>query len=144
MARIENLTLTDAGRRRNATFTVRGTLVWEDSDASRNAAELRVSFFGQDRGEDDRLHNNVVLAVKGRSERVEEGGRDQWTLTAAGPARTDFVLVVENSNDFWPTRIFNEDKPGRDEVYAMAVARDHIDATNISAWVRSNTVTGRY
>ena len=143
MARIENLTLADAGRRRRATFTVRGTVIWEESDASRNAGELRVSFFGQDRGEDDRLHNNVALAVKGQSERIEEGP-DVWTLTAAGPARTDFVLVVQNSNDLWPTRTFNEDKPGRDEVYAMAVVRDHIDATNISAWVRSNTVTGRY
>lgn len=41
-------------------------------------------------------------------------------------------------------RDFNEDRPGRDEVYAMAVVRDNVDGTNLSEWARSNTVTGRY
>ena len=143
MARIENLQLTDAGRRRNATFTVRGTVIWEDTDASRNAMEIRVSFFGADRGDDDRLANNVAVAVKGQSDRIDEG-EAAWTITAVNPTRTDFVLVRENSNDVAWRRTFNEDRPGRDEVYAMAVVRSHIDGTNLSEWVRSNTVTGRY
>ncbi len=143
MARIENLRLADAGRRRRATFTVRGTLVWENTDASRNNAEIRVSFFGQDRGADERIANNVVVAVKGRSGRVAEG-RAVWTLSAVEPTRTDFVLLRENTNDVGAGRGFNEDRPGRDEVYAMAVIRDPADATNISEWARSNTVTGRY
>ena len=143
MARIENLQLADAGRRRNATFTVRGTVIWEDTDASRNAMEIRVSFFGADRGDDDRLANNVAVAVKGRSDRIDEGRAD-WTITAVNPTRTDFVLVRGNSNDFAWRRTFNEDRPGRDEVYALAVVRDHVDGTNLSEWVRSNTVTGRY
>lgn len=144
MARIENMRLDDAGRRREATFTVRGTVVWEASDASRNEAELRVSFFGQDSGEDDRLANNVVRIVKGNSERSEEGDHSVWTVTAAGPNRTDFTLVRENDRDWAWRRPFNEDRPGRDEVYAVAVARDRSDGTNISEWVRSNRVTGRY
>ena len=143
MARIENLQLTDAGRRRNATFTVRGTVMWEDTDASRNAMEIRVSFFGADRGDDDRLANNVAVAVKGQSDRIDEG-EAAWTITAVNPTRTDFVLVRENSNDVAWRRTFNEDRPGRDEVYAMAVVRNHVDGTNLSEWVRSNTVTGRY
>ena len=143
MARIENLQLTDAGRRRNATFTVRGTVIWEDTDASRNAMEIRVSFFGADRGDDDRLANNVAVAVKGQSDRIDEG-EAAWTITAVNPTRTDFVLVRENSNDVAWRRTFNEDRPGRDEVYAMAVVRNHVDGTNLSEWVRSNTVTGRY
>ena len=143
MARIENLQLADAGRRRNATFTVRGTVIWEDTDASRNAAEIRVSFFGADRGDDDRLANNVAVAVKGQSDRIDEG-EAAWTITAVNPTRTDFVLVRENSNDVAWRRTFNEDRPGRDEVYAMAVVRNHVDGTNLSEWVRSNTVTGRY
>ena len=143
MARIENLQLADAGRRRNATFTVRGTVIWEDTDASRNAMEIRVSFFGADRGDDDRLANNVAVAVKGQSDRIDEG-EAAWTITAVNPTRTDFVLVRENSNDVAWRRTFNEDRPGRDEVYAMAVVRNHVDGTNLSEWVRSNTVTGRY
>ena len=143
MARIDNFGLADAGRRRRATFTASGTIVWEDTDISRNAVEVRVSFFGQDRGADERIANNVVNAVKGRSERVEEG-RSVWTLTAEGAARTDFVLRRDNSDDVGTGRGFNEDRPGRDEVYAMAVLRDPADASNLSDWVRSNTVTGRY
>ena len=144
MARIENLRLADAGRRRDATFTVRGSVVWEESDASRNEAELRVSFFGQDPRHDDRLANNVVRIVKGKSERSEEGDHSAWTVTAAGPDRTDFSLVRENDSTWAWRRRFNEDRPGRDEVYALAVVRDRSDGTNISESVRSNTVTGRY
>ena len=71
-------------------------------------------------------------------------GRATWTITAVNPTRSDFVLVRENSNDFAWRRTFNEDRPGRDEVYALAVVRDHVDGTNLSEWARSNTVTGRY
>ena len=143
MARIEDLRLADAGRRRNATFTVRGTIIWEEAEASRNEMEIRVSFFGQDRGDDDRLANNVAVAVKGQSDRFDEG-RANWTITSVNPTRTDFVLVRENSNDFAWRRDFNEDRPGRDEVYALAVVRENVDGTNLSEWARSNTVTGRY
>ena len=58
--------------------------------------------------------------------------------------RTDFTLVRYNSGGYLPERTFNEDIPGRDEVYAMAVIRDPATTDNISEWVRSNTVTGRY
>jgi len=143
MARIENLRLADAGKRRNATFTVRGTIIWEDTEASRNAMEIRLSFFGEDRGDDDRLENHVAVAVKGQSDRIDEGG-GAWTITAVNPTRTDFVLVRENSNGWAWQRPFNEDRPGRDEVYARAVVRDTVDGTNLSEWARSNTVTGRY
>ena len=144
MARIEDLRLRDKGRKRRTTFTLTGVLLWEATEASHNNVELRVNFFGQDRGADDRLANNVAVVVKGRSERVEEGGHSTWTLTSTNPARTEFELVRENSNEFWPTRTFNEDSPGRDAVYAMAVVRDRSTAENLSEWARSNTVTGRY
>ena len=85
MARIENLVLADSGRRRRAVLTLRGSLVWEASEASHNRLELRVSFFGQDSAEDDRLANNVVLVIKARSGNVEEGARSTWALTSVTP-----------------------------------------------------------
>ena len=144
MARIEDLRLDDRGRKRRTTMVVTGTVVFEAAEASFNNVELRISFFGQDRGDDDRLANNVALIVKSRSDRFEEGGDSTWTLTATAPTRTDFRLVRDSTGGFLPERTFNEDIPGRDEVYVMAVVRDPATTDNISEWVRSNTVTGRY
>lgn len=144
MARIEDLRLDDRGRKRRTTMVVTGTVVFEEAEASFNNVELRISFFGQDRGDDDRLANNVALIVKSRSDRFAEGGDSTWTLTATASTRTDFRLVRDSTGGFLPARTFNEDIPGRDEVYAMAVIRDPATTDNISEWVRSNTVTGRY
>ena len=89
MARIEDLRLDDRGRKRRATMEVTGTVVFEAAEISVNRVELRITFFGQDRGDDDRLANNVALIIKGRSDRFAEGDNSAWTLTATAPTRTD-------------------------------------------------------
>ena len=142
MARLESVRLDAAGRRRSAVFTLTGRLVWEASDRSRNGAEMLFLFRGRDRGADDVLLNHVVWITKSRSDTGVDGPVS-WRVTADGPAWSDFELRVENSNDFFWGRRFNEDIPGRDEVYARLGVQDS-NGVRIADGVESNVVTGRF
>ncbi|MEM7432745.1 MAG: hypothetical protein AAF351_12550 [Pseudomonadota bacterium] len=144
MARIEDLRLSDSGRKRRARMAVTGVVVFEEVDGARNEVELRVSFFGQDGRDDHRLANNVTKIVRGQSDGEGEGDHSTWEVNAISPSRSEFLLVRENDNSIWTGRTFNEDKPGRDEVFARAVVRDSMSSENLSEWARSNTVSGRY
>ncbi|NND00821.1 MAG: hypothetical protein HKN85_11630 [Gammaproteobacteria bacterium] len=142
MPEIIDLRLTDSGRRRSASFRLSGTIVWQPEDVSRNGAEVLVTFMGRDRGADDLVWNYVLWVYKGGTFN-EEYESSRWQITADGPGRSQFVLTAENNNDLFPRRRFNEDVPGRDEIYADVVLRDS-DGMRIADAVRSNVVTGRY
>ena len=142
MARIEDLRLPDRGRRRRAEFTLTSTIIWEAVDAGRNGGEILVRFFGQDSGEDDVIWNYVQWVVKEQSDRTEFPERS-WEITAESIDRTRFQLDVEDVSGIFFGRRFNEDIPGRDEVYAIVMIRD-TDGINISERIRTNTVRGRY
>ena len=139
---ITELELADRGRRRRAEFILRGNLVWQPGDVSRNGAEILTTFFGQDAGTDDLIWNYVVWVAKGRTFR-EELDDSAWVITAEDASLSRFELTTENNSALFPGRRFNEDIPGRDEVYAIARLRDS-DGSALSAAVRSNTVRGRY
>ena len=142
MPEITDLRLADSGRRRSASFNLSGAILWQEEDASRNGAEVLVTFMGRDSGADDLIWNYVTWIYKSGTF-SQEFESSRWQVTADGPERSRFELTAENNNDLFPRRRFNEDVPGRDEVYADVVLRD-VDGRNLTDVVRSNMVTGRY
>lgn len=146
MPRIESVRLNASGSGSRAVITVSGTIVWDDSDASRNGVTLFVHFWGEDgsfwTGPDDNRQAKAVRIYKGSSQ--HETGEDY--VLDYGSRDTTFRLAVRNHrlDDAEGWRRFDEDT-GPDQIYAR-VALQEIGGTGrwLTDEVRTNTVRGRF
>lgn len=142
MPQINELELRVSGRRRRARFTVTGVIDYDDSDLSRNGVYIFFNFNGRDGLDTEIIRGRQLWTTRGR-ETNESEGLDSWRFIPSSPTRTRFEVVFRNERSRPSRRSFNEDRPGRDEVFCWLQLRD-ADGTLLSDGIESNTVTGRF
>ena len=150
MATLENVRLSASGRRRHAVITARGTIVWEGEEYSWNGARMEIHFWGEDsglRGGDDNRHGFHLRFTRAAPQTVNFMGT-QLRLTL-GETGHDFVWRFANDTlDIAGVQIarrrFNEDVPGKDEIYAKIAVHHPETGLRVSDEVRTNTVSGRF
>lgn len=147
MPRLENLRLSYVGRRlvrrRRKSVRLNFDLVWEEGDGSRNGIQTFVRLMGADgrlRERDDLVFNYIHWITQLNTGRIEEAVED-------GP---DFLLNYNRNEDTTAVevryrnqgnRFFNEDRVGRDEIYALVGLFDIGEPVpNFDTLFRSNTV----
>lgn len=169
MPRISDLELSVSGRRRRAELTVTGTVAFDRSDARLNGAYLRVRLHAVDsrirRPEDvgEVLCLCDAWFVRGAMERYEPVlewsgrhlGSANWLggqINASDSDRARFRFSWDNrriEDGGLLERAFNEDRPGKDEVAAVALCLPSLAdgrpyPEGSSAPVVSNTVSRRF
>ena len=145
MPTIHNTTLTATGKRSQAVFvlTIDAELA---TDETWNEFELRMRFMGADaglRGNDDRREDTGFDLSAGADTPLRQAGPG-WALQHSGmEGRTStFTVTLENlggRRERWA----NEDRPGRDEIYAD-ISIIEIASRIRKAQARSNKVQGRF
>lgn len=169
MPRIADLELEASGRRRRAELRVTGTVLFDRSEARLNGAYLRVRLHAVDSRirsvEDVGELRSLCDAwfVRGRMERYEpvmrwsgrHSGSDNWLggqINASDSDRARFRFTWDNRRvEAVPSfeRAFNEDRPGKDEIVAVALCLPSLpDGSPFpegeAAPVLSNTVSRRF
>jgi hypothetical protein len=140
MARINELRLTVSGSGRSARFLISGFIDYDTSEVSVNGCYLSVIFYGADGTSNDVIRGRQLWTIRGR---VTEDSvdLDAWRFTAISPLQTRFTVRFENENTGYLRRSFNEDKPGRDEIYCWVQLRDAI-GNLLTEGQNSNVVSG--
>lgn len=142
MAELNNLRLSARGSGRRAVFYIIGTIDYDDTDLNRNGILLFLFFYGDDGGSSQNIVGKILWSVRGQSF-TERDGLEAWRFSSPSPRQTQFIFRRENENRRWTRRSFNEDRPGRDEIYAWAQLRN-ADGSDVSEGQRSNNVSGRF
>lgn len=130
-------------RNRNANFIATGFIDYNnDEDVSRNGVYLNLVFYGQDGSAREIIRGGQKWSIVNR-DFTETEGLDTWTFTAVNSYRTRFEVIFRNENARAGRRSFNEDRPGRDEVFCWVQLRD-ADGTLLTSGQDSNTVSGSF
>lgn len=141
MPRVSELVLRKTGSRRRLELTTSGTVLFDrDGDSARNGVLLRVTLHAQDRplAGIESVGNTLCLCdvwlVRGQNRIYEPSptwdgngsGSENWlggTASFVSANRHDFEFSWDNRrtrDGGWLDRIFNEDRPGKDEIVASA------------------------
>lgn len=142
MPQINELVLRVSGRRRGARFIVTGVINYDDSDLSRNGVYVFFNFNGRDGLDTEIIRGRQLWTTRGRTTNENEG-LDSWSFIPSSPTRTRFEIIFRNQRSRPSRRSFNEDRPGRDEVFCWVQIRD-ADGTLLTDGQDSNTVSGRF
>lgn len=142
MPSIQSIELAVSGRRRRASLRVTGSVAFDGTgDAALNGAYLRVRLHAVDSPIRDVDDAGRLLAIcdtwfnLGHMERYEpairwsgrHSGSENWQggqINATRDERARFRFLWDNrrtEDDFVLERAFNEDRPGQDEVVAVAL-----------------------
>ena len=144
MAKLNHATLTAVGEKSGTEMIVEGEISWDGKDRDIYSLELHVHFWGQDdliRGKDDDLTANRFLIS--RSQNESKQAKDYHIQYKSEGEITSFKVMIRNTYD-GEGRRFDEDKGGKDEVYAKVFLKEMGRDVFHGKEIRTNTVTGTF